>query len=77
MTIVQFAEAALKRAAFCEQRNKKASHHYSEAVLTTGYALALEMQKQGKSYKREVLNVLSRPTKGVRALWREKQGRLF
>lgn len=77
MTIAECVDAALKRAKWCKSRRKKTTHHYREAALTGGYALALEMQKQGKSYKRSLLAVLAKPTKGVRAMAREQQGSLF
>ena len=77
MTLSQCVTSALKRAEYCKSRRKKYEHHLHEAALTVGRILAAENQKRGKSYKREVLRVLSKPTQGVRALSREKQGRLF
>lgn len=77
MTLSQCVDSALQRAKYCKARGKKHEHHLHEAALTVGRILAMELQKQGKHYPRKLLSVLSKPTQGVRALGREKQGSLF
>lgn len=66
MTLIDCATEALKRAHYCRLHRKNSTQHYREAALTIARILASENQRNGHSYKRETLRILSAPTKGIR-----------